>query len=83
MSATAVILIVVAAAVVLGALAFMTLARRSDVRGAGALSAETVKRDRSARSLITSATSRPAPCWKGPPISFPSYCAPIYSPPTT
>ncbi len=46
MNATTVILIAVGAAVVLGALAFMTLARRSDVRGAGALSAETVKRDR-------------------------------------
>ena len=55
MSATAVILIVVAAAVVLGALAFVTLARRSDVRGAGALSAETVRRDATAR-----ATARPA-----------------------
>jgi len=55
MSATAVILIVVAAAVVLGALAFVTLARRSDVRGAGALSAETVRRDTTAR-----ATARPA-----------------------
>jgi cytochrome b6-f complex iron-sulfur subunit len=55
MSATAVIIIAIAAAVVLGALAFMTLARRSDVRGAGALSAETVKRDRAARAAATSA----------------------------
>jgi cytochrome b6-f complex iron-sulfur subunit len=59
MSATAVILIVVAAAVVLGALAFMTLARRSDVRGAGALSAETVKRDRSARAASVAESSAP------------------------
>jgi len=50
MSATAIIIIAIGAAVVLGALAFMTLARRSDVRGAGALSAETVKRDQSARA---------------------------------
>jgi cytochrome b6-f complex iron-sulfur subunit len=50
MNATAVILIVVAVAVVLGALAFVTLARRSDVRGAGALSAETVRRDAQARA---------------------------------
>jgi cytochrome b6-f complex iron-sulfur subunit len=49
MNATAVIIIAVAAAVVLGALAFMTLARRTDVRGAGALSAETVRRDAAAR----------------------------------
>ena len=50
MSATAIIIIAIGAAVVLGALAFMTLARRSDVRGAGALSAETVKRDSTARA---------------------------------
>jgi cytochrome b6-f complex iron-sulfur subunit len=50
MSATAVIAIAIGVAVVLGALAFMTLARRSDVRGAGALSAETKRRDSAARS---------------------------------
>jgi cytochrome b6-f complex iron-sulfur subunit len=55
MNATAVIIIAIGAAVVLAALAFMTLARRSDVRGAGALSAETVKRDRAARSSATAA----------------------------
>jgi cytochrome b6-f complex iron-sulfur subunit len=49
MSTTAVIIIAVVAIVVLAALAFVTLARRSDVRGAGALSAETVRRDTSAR----------------------------------
>ena len=49
MSAGAVIAIAVGVAVVLGALAFLTLARRSDVRGAGALSGETRRRDRSAR----------------------------------
>jgi cytochrome b6-f complex iron-sulfur subunit len=58
MNATAVIIIAIGAAVVLGALAFMTLARRSDVRGAGALSAETVRRDTSARaSSATDETS--------------------------
>jgi len=64
MNATAVIIIAIGAAVVLGALAFMTLARRTDVRGAGALSAETVKRDRAARASVTataeSSTSRAA-----------------------
>ena len=50
MSATAIIIIAIGIAVVLGALAFLSLARRSDVRGAGALSAETVRRDTSARS---------------------------------
>ena len=49
MNAAAAIAIAIAAVVVLAALAFVTLARRSDVRGAGALSAETVERDRAAR----------------------------------
>jgi cytochrome b6-f complex iron-sulfur subunit len=49
-SAAAIIAIAVAAVVVLGAIGFLTLARRSDVRGAGALSAETVRRDRAART---------------------------------
>jgi len=49
MNATAVIIIAIGAAVVLAALAFVALARRSDVRGAGALSGETVKRDSRAR----------------------------------
>lgn len=59
MNATAVILIVVAVAVVLGALAFVTLARRSDVRGAGALSAETVRRDARARSAAPAVETVP------------------------
>jgi cytochrome b6-f complex iron-sulfur subunit len=50
MSSNAVIVIAVVAVVVLGVVAFLTLARRSDVRGAGALSAETVRRDRAARA---------------------------------
>ncbi|NND74235.1 MAG: Rieske 2Fe-2S domain-containing protein [Ilumatobacter sp.] len=49
MNATAIVIIAIGAAVVLAAIAFLTLARRSDVRGAGALSAETVRRDESAR----------------------------------
>jgi len=50
MSATAIILIAVVAVVILGAIAFLSLARKSDVRGAGALSAETVRRDKASRS---------------------------------
>ncbi|MCU1501629.1 MAG: putative iron-sulfur protein [Ilumatobacteraceae bacterium] len=46
MSSAAIITIAVAAVVVLAAIAFLTAARRSDVRGAGALSKETRKRDR-------------------------------------
>ena len=49
MSAAAIIAIAIAAVVILAALAFVTLARRSDVRGAGALSAETRRRDAVAR----------------------------------
>jgi cytochrome b6-f complex iron-sulfur subunit len=49
MSAAAVIAITVGVFLVLAALAFVTLARRSDVRGAGALSGETRRRDREAR----------------------------------
>jgi cytochrome b6-f complex iron-sulfur subunit len=47
-TATAIV-IAIAAVVVLGAVAFVTLARRSDVRGAGELSNETVRRDARAR----------------------------------
>ena len=50
MNATGIIVIAVAAVFVLGMIAFLTLARRSDVRGAGALSAETRQRDRAARA---------------------------------
>ena len=50
MSAASIIVIAIAAVVVLGAISFLTLARRSDVRGAGALSAETRQRDRVARA---------------------------------
>ena len=56
MSTAAVIAIVVAIVVVLAAVAFFTLARRSDVRGAGALSSETVKRDRAAHGAGVATT---------------------------
>ena len=49
MSTAAIIAIAIGVVVVLGAVSFFTLARRSDVRGAGALSGETVHRDKSAR----------------------------------
>jgi cytochrome b6-f complex iron-sulfur subunit len=49
MSAAVIIAIAIAAVVVLAALSFVTLARRSDVRGAGALSTETRRRDAAAR----------------------------------
>jgi cytochrome b6-f complex iron-sulfur subunit len=48
MNAAAVIAIVVAVVVVLGGIGFVTAAKRSDVRGAGALSRETRRRDRDA-----------------------------------
>ena len=50
MSTAAVIAIAIGVVVVLGAISFFTLARRSDVRGAGALSGETVQRDKAARA---------------------------------
>lgn len=50
MSATTVVAIAIVAVVVLAGAAFATLARRNDVRGAGALSDETVARDRAARA---------------------------------
>ena len=50
MSTEAAIALAIGAVVVLGAISFLTLARRSDVRGAGALSGETRKRDKASRS---------------------------------
>jgi cytochrome b6-f complex iron-sulfur subunit len=49
MSNAAIIAIAIAAVVVLAAIVFVTTARRSDVRGAGALSSETRRRDEAAR----------------------------------
>jgi cytochrome b6-f complex iron-sulfur subunit len=61
MSTAAIIAIAIGVVVVLGAIAFFTLARRSDVRGAGALSGETVQRDKAARKraepVVTQATA--------------------------
>lgn len=53
MSSAAIIAIAIVVVVVLAALAFVTLARRSDVRGIGALSGETVRRDEAARERRT------------------------------
>ncbi|MBU3716960.1 MAG: Rieske 2Fe-2S domain-containing protein [Actinobacteria bacterium] len=50
MSSAATIAIAIAAIVVLAAVVLVTSARRSDVRGAGALARETVKRDKSAKA---------------------------------
>ena len=50
MSTAAVIALAIGVVVVLGAISFATLARKSDVRGAGALSSEAVKRDKAGRS---------------------------------
>ena len=58
MSTAAIIAIVAIAAVVLGAIVVVTTARQTDVRGAGALSRETRKRDRKATVGTTTATGR-------------------------
>jgi cytochrome b6-f complex iron-sulfur subunit len=61
MSSSAIIAIAIVAAVILGGALFVTTARRSDVRGAGALSGETRKRDdaaRRAREAAEAAASR-------------------------
>lgn len=67
MSTGAVIAIAIAVVVILGAVSFLTLARRSDVRGAGALSGETLSRDKASRkeakayeAAATSESSRTA-----------------------
>ncbi len=51
MSSAATIAIVIVAIVVLAAIVLVTTARRADVRGAGALSRETVKRDKRSDSV--------------------------------
>ena len=64
MSTAAIIAIAIGVVVVLGAISFFTLARRSDVRGAGALSGETVHKDKAARRtadpVVTSTTASDA-----------------------
>ena len=49
MSTAAIIALAIGAVVVLAAVSFFALARRSDVRGAGALSGETLSRDKASR----------------------------------
>jgi len=58
MSTPLIIALAVAAIVILGGLVFVTAARKSEVRGAGALSRETKKRDRGAVSATAGATVR-------------------------
>jgi cytochrome b6-f complex iron-sulfur subunit len=58
MSTGAIIAIVAIVAVVLGAVVVVTTARQTDVRGAGALSRETRKRDRKADIQASAATGR-------------------------
>ena len=58
MSTPLIIALAVAAIVVLGGLVFVTAARRSEVRGAGALSRETKKRDRGAAANGATASGR-------------------------
>jgi cytochrome b6-f complex iron-sulfur subunit len=58
MSTPLIIALAVAAIVVLGGLVFVTAARRSEVRGAGALSRETKKRDRGAAANAATASGR-------------------------
>ena len=58
MSSSATIAIVIVAIVVLAGIVFVTTARRADVRGAGALSRETVKRDKAASKGADSTVRR-------------------------
>ncbi|MEO6714244.1 MAG: Rieske 2Fe-2S domain-containing protein, partial [Mycobacteriales bacterium] len=58
MSTAAIIAIAIGVVVVLGAISFFTLARRSDVRGAGALSGETVQKDKAARRSAEPVTTQ-------------------------
>ena len=58
MSTPLIIALAVAAIVILGGLVFVTAARKSEVRGAGALSRETKKRDRGAAASAAGATGR-------------------------
>ena len=55
MNSSATIAIVIVAIVVLAGIVFVTTARRADVRGAGALSRETVKRDKAANKTADKA----------------------------
>ena len=80
MSSAATIAIAIAAIVVLAAVVLVTSARRSDVRGAGALSRETVKRDKKLRTEAAPAGDffqQLASHWKK---NFPGWTAWILSP---
>ena len=67
MSSAAIIAIAIAVAVLLGAIVFITTARRSDVRGAGALSNETRRRDDAARRARVEAESAATAAVAGEP----------------
>ena len=58
MSTSLIIALAIIAIVVLGGLVFVTAARKSEVRGAGALSRETKKRDRSGATASSGASGR-------------------------
>ena len=58
MSTSLIIALAIAAIVVLGGLVFVTAARKSEVRGAGALSRETKKRDRGATAAAAGVSGR-------------------------
>jgi cytochrome b6-f complex iron-sulfur subunit len=61
MSAAAIIAIAIGVFLILAALVFVTMARRSDVRGAGALSTETRRRDEAGRQARPDRVVPPAP----------------------
>jgi len=87
MSSSAIIAIAIGIAVLLAAIAFVTTARRSDVRGAGALSGETRKRDdaaRQARHDAEAAVSRrdDSAAEPGTALAAPTPAAPVpWTPP--
>src|SRR3954469_20851882 len=60
MSAVVVILVAIGIAIVLAAIVLLTAARRADVRGAGALSRETRRRDKDADIDLPAAPTGPA-----------------------
>ena len=76
MSSAAIIAIAIGVAVVLAAIVFVTTARRSDVRGAGALSSETRRRDEAARHarVAAEATTSRADEAAPPGPASPSHC---------
>ena len=75
MSSAAIIAIAIGVVVILAAISFVTLARKSDVRGAGALSGETRKRDRTGRETRPTEavveTTADGPRGRGPGLGRP------------